>query len=395
MNTLNGTLLTIVMLLGCASCDSSKKADDTQGSGSGLPNDQSLSINSANYEQILKDAISVLNLSDIDEARFQAKNLVAQLVASDARVLSGGAPYEGLQLASQSDLTNSDKELKYTCNGEGSLTSVYHDFGSSGITRRNVMFDQCLATDAKRNGQYQFRSDGSKSNNVEMFGEYSVLLNGSETMLSGEWESAYGIFVQSDSQSWKNAAFTSTGTENDKQISALNWQSTGNDFVSLAPSSVRGFVKNQAGDTVGVRQATYSADLTSDFEFISVATNGLPVQVMASMSFAGDYFQWNIDEAYPVSDLDSPLSLSATRDFLDIQMLENVPRDNEAQWQSGELTLTAPDGSTVSLRPAADDKLLVNIELNASGDLLTRSWSEGFGINCPNLIEGCGTDRFK
>ncbi|WP_157736014.1 hypothetical protein [Granulosicoccus antarcticus] len=102
------------------------------------------------------------------------------------------------------------------------------------------------------------------------------------------------------------------------------------------------------------------------------------------------------DNDYPVSDLGSPVAISATEDSAsDVEMLENTPKDNEAQWQNGELTITAEDGSIVSLRPSSEDKMLVEIELNDSGDIQMRNWSEGFSVDCPSLVDGCGDNALK
>lgn len=392
MKSFGTALLTTLMLASCSSSDSG----DNSGPDNNVIDDPSdngdeITINEQNHTQILKDVIAVLNLRAIDQIRAQANAFDSQLENSEtALVLSGTEPtLDGLTLASQSPTQDGSVEISYSCNGEGSLTSFFHDFGSSGLSDRNLTFDNCLTTDNWRHGQYQFHTSGNKSDRTETFTNYVTRQESAEQSLTGEWTIENTYVGDTESQSWRNATFTSTGTADDIAVDAFNWHRQGG-RAPIIMDPVKGYAQDLEGNAVEVELEDYSAELLAEFTFSNTTTGNTPIDVAASLTFSGGYFTWE-NHDYPVSDLGSPLTISSAEDFsADVQTVENPPRDSEAQWQAGELVITAADGSSVSLRPSGDDKALVDVELNASGDVQTYSWSDGFVIDCPSKIDGCG-----
>jgi len=85
-------------------------------------------------------------------------------------------------------------------------------------------------------------------------------------------------------------------------------------------------------------------------------------------------------DVYPTKDL-------AAGSF---QTYDNPLKDSAPQWQIGEISLTAIDGSSLLIKPDSTDPHSVLIELNNSGETVSRQWSDGYQLDCPSFFVDCG-----
>jgi len=69
-----------------------------------------------------------------------------------------------------------------------------------------------------------------------------------------------------------------------------------------------------------------------------------------------------------------------------MSFIDVVVKDEKPQWQTGQISLQAPDGSSVVLRPSPNDKEKVLIELNDSGDIIEDFWTNGYLISLPRIL---------
>jgi len=91
---------------------------------------------------------------------------------------------------------------------------------------------------------------------------------------------------------------------------------------------------------------------------------------------------------YSLAELGSPVQVfsSTNEDVAPMSFIDIVVKDEKPQWQTGQMSLQAPDGSSVVLRPSPNDKEKVLIELNDSGNVIEDFWTNGYRIFLPYFL---------
>jgi len=366
-------------------------------------------INSTNYANLTRDVVNILNLHTIDEIRLAARDRARQVTQNNDEVLAGNPPsLPGLSLASQTPIEGDEQsfpvinEMVFACENAGTLNSLDFHYGDAPYTVRDVAYDNCLFNNVNSEGRYTFTA-GRRTNTVDTFTNYQVESDGIKHSASGTWEYTYPWFGDNNKQYWTGASFSQSDANASLIINDFDWSNEGIDSGVPKHESLKGFVVDAEGIVRPVQLVTYQARFTSGFTLISDVTNKQPVRVAAELQFKRDYFVWREDNVgdntalpdYPVSDLGSPLTLSSDADFDNagmIMLIDQQPQDRDAQWQTGELRLIAEDGSKMVLRPNANDKTQVHIQLANQNGPITALWSEGYQIDCVSIMEGCGRD---
>ena len=159
-------------------------------------------------------------------------------------------------------------------------------------------------------------------------------------------------------------------------------------YVSLDDGAVGVVVPNN--DTESVE---------GGFTFTFPATNGQNMTIEMELALEDNYYTWynqNPEERidfivpeFPVIDLGSPLTVQVLDSGEVLSVEQTAQRGAAAEWDSGSLSVTAPDGSHVSMSPSADDLSMVEVRVNDAEEPILRERSEGFQVSCPGQYDEC------
>lgn len=355
-------------------------------------------IDADSVDAILRQAVSVLNadaLNRLDSALFA---LTAELNAQASAAMAGEAPTGGLDLLAQSTLTEAGAqpqrvELVFACDNDGTLTHVVADnAGGSPFDQRDQRFQRCALGDNDYNGGYTHLS-GFRSDSVTRFDAFDIQRAQGHEHIDGSVTRAFST-NPSDALTWDVNRYEIVDTNTSLSLNDFTLERRGLD-APIANRGERYFVFDLDGIEREILEVDYSANLSASFTLSSAETAQAPVQVNAALNFTGNYFIWQTAgnpevPSYPVSDLGTPLATKPgpNADNAPTRFVDQSPRTSDAQWQSGSVTLTAADGSSASLRPHPEDSALVWVEL--AGSMAPRNLDDGFQIDCPAIIAGCG-----
>jgi len=314
-------------------------------------------INQSTYSRLLLDLNSIENLN-VDVASYEQYQLEYQCVA-------GG-------------------DLSHT------LTNYIGPF-SHGLAR----FGECRLGENLYSGTYE-QSSGRRSDTVQIFNQLKHRTNSESIEVSGTFTDVSTFATNIEKWMWADTTIQLNRDNGDTSVTGLNWQREGSDaFLS---GSLTGFVTTQEGDSRGVQLNTYGATLRSSFSMKTDMTGDDAVEIDVDLNFQGNYLTWfNLNGSdtayppYPVSDLGSPLTVTDSNNFTTVQ-INQIPKDTNAQWSTGRVLITAADGSSITMRPDPKDKSQMLVTLDRSGEIFSLAVSDGFQINCPSMIDGCGSN---
>ena len=289
----------------------------------------------------------------------------------------------------------------YTCDEGGFLSLRVRDLGDAPVVDRLVNFDSCILNDNLYNGRVE-SFDARRSDSTMSFVEYS---RSTEDALSitGKFIRPYIPITGMQRIVWENTTFSFVDSTGNVRISNLNSRITGNDSQLTIPGnsfeSASGFVLLADGTSVGVARQNYEAQLTSSFELISFVTQGEPVQINVDLDYSSSYYDWEGTSVtgfdlptFPITDLGDTLDIYATADLTDEapRVVELLPQDPAPQWQSGSIRMTDLRNGLLVIQPDPEQIENVLFEINASGEQIVRQWADGFQVNCPSNVIGCG-----
>ncbi|MBX2886197.1 MAG: hypothetical protein KTR32_39945 [Granulosicoccus sp.] len=360
-------------------------------------NTGSATINEANFPNVLRNVVQILNTDLLDNARNNAGDRAIKLTIMGNQVVAGSSPDDGLSLLSQTADTPDLTSQQYVCVNNGTLSLSLYDFGFAPIERRALTFDHCQYGTSDYDGGYEYNS-GRRSATVILLSNFSERQNAeSGYVIDGRWEDLTAANPQGvEIKQWTDTRYESMSGAKSESISQFNWYREafenwqnieGNDGFLLLPD----------GSLAHIRQITQSARLDSSFKVNADWSQQQDIEVQASLGYDGNFLDWAFSALaqvqipdFPVSDLGSPLTLYASPD-LDpgtAFTIENLPR-NAMQWQSGEINILAQDGSGVSMQPSSE-RTEVNIFLNGSTQAIVDNWSDGLQIDCPiTFVDEC------
>lgn len=352
-------------------------------------------ISDSNYLGILRNVISIINVESLEEDRLQMDDLALDFSFMGADVLAGEVPDAGLSLVLLTQDSPSLTIQDYTCTAGGTLSLPLYDFGFAPVTRREFSFDQCIFNGIEYAGSYSFtRSrrgpDVYTLNNVSAIDE-----KGDRFVVNGvRDDSTNANPLGIELISWTDTTYI-TETDSDlTTVNGLNWFREAYE-TQVPGSDLSGYIQLQDGSVGFVRLVEQHASLDSNFHVVANWSEEQDIRVEANLDFDNNYFDWssfapNVDVQvpdYPVSELGTPLTLFTSPDFnpANAIVVDNNSR-RSVQWESGQIRLTAFDGSTLLMRPSSEDSLRVEILLNDSAEVLSNTWANGLQVLCPDTF---------
>lgn len=393
MRLIASILLTTIFVTGCSSSNPSAEGSNTPLAQA----DQTTIINAANAEQIVKDAVAVLNLRAISEMQQDVRSLALTIGSGSANVLSGGPEAEGVAFSSSSvipatDAAPSTTQVNYTCNAAGTLVHLVQALSDSPNLDDEYRFTACNIENTVLNGTLQL-SDERRVQSVNTLTDLSIRQGDTEQFLSGKWKIIYGGFENSEEIVWTDARYAASGENVDIRLQNMNWRRFGNNTPWPLSTSQTGFVQDLAGNVRQLAEVSFSAELQSVFSIGNASTKQQLVDVQVNLNFSGNHWQWENSATlspskpdYAVSALGTPLSLFDNEEFTGQMFSVNNIEKPDFLWQTGELKISASDGSNVVLTPVADNPRLVSITLNSNESITTRSIDDGFDIERPDVL---------
>ncbi len=392
----------VLASLGCSSSNSLEKplADPNQAdpsSNNPNPVTQTTIINKNNADQVLFDAIAIINIDSVDAIRNQSGVVLGKLTQSGRDAFAGQPPMEGLELAAQSDVVNGDNggykaTQDFTCSPTGSF-NLKLDASLTLSHTNEVTFDQCVIAGTAYDGHYT-RHTGRRSLGIDIYTAYRQTADDVTTTLSGERSATYFYASNADERFWKNVDWVQTSPTDMTTVKNMQWRRYG---IHSPELNINYSVTSLTGAEQRIQKKFYKSEISAEFQLQSAHTQQTEVSVMLGLTFDQDYWDWSDYQPndtrpdYPVFDLGTPLIIpNATTNGAD-KVINQRPYTDEAQWQQGSLRITAIDGSNVTLRPSTTDNSMLTIELNDSGELQERRWADGFHIDCSDRVIGCGS----
>ena len=408
--------LSITLLLVSACSSSSSNAPDNSitqsdildSSDDGITLAPPLQIDTSNFEQLATQAVEAINLVSLDEERAQASTLLQAIDASGLEVLDGGETFPGLTLMSQTpvvvDETVADFTQSYSCDN-GGLLQFDRGFFNQPASSVQIIFDNCDLNGELYNGRIESFSE-RRSNGTTTFGDYSrTTVDDVSISITGNLIEPFSSGIGLDEDIiWENTTFSISDATRSLRISNLNWRRQGVDSILPDFNSVidEGSVLLADGTTAFVANRFYTARLEASFELFTALTQFEGVQVNVDLDYSSSYFDWTGSDseendfmapAFPITDLGDTIELSSTADFSDqsTRIVELMPRDPSPQWQTGSIRIADLNNGELVIQPDPEQIQNVQIELNSSGELITRRWADGFQVNCPSVVVGCGS----
>ena len=377
----------------------------TQTFSAGTGNEQSdsdLLLNSSNYEQVAKSAVQAINMVELNTELVNARELLFELNASGWRVLAGESALPGLTFASQEDIPSEfgrgDFAQTFTCEEGGMLTVRLTDFNDGPFYHYRASFDSCNWNGQIHNGELE-ASGARRAPDLTVFNNYMRTTSGRSVLITGEHEHVFPFFGSPESLSWRDTDIVVTNNTGTIEISDVNWSEEGLDAAYA--ESIQGFALLPDGTVMYVVQIDHVASLKANFNFIptqsEAKSEGLTIEV--DLGFKNRYFDWQGHyltgfelPTFPVTELGAILEVHSEFDIFSgtSRFFDSLPKDLTPQWQDGDIRITAPDSSSLVMRPDPKNDDAMLIELNDSGEQIPRFWSEGFQVNCPVAVGVCG-----
>jgi len=362
--------------------------------------DTGLSVNSSNYEQIAKSAVKAINLVELKTERVNARQLLHELNSSSWGVVAGESALSGLTLSSQEDVPSEfgrgDYALTYTCDEGGMMTVQLMDFNDGPLYHHRASFDNCQLNGETHNGNLE-SSGARRSPTLTLFSDYTRTSPDRSIVITGKHEHTDPFFGKPESNSWSDTGYVVTHNEGTVKVDNINWREEGLDATN--PDTVQGFVLLPDGTIKFVVRYDYAADLQATFNFTPADSQSDSVIVDVNLSYESDYFVWSghyqsgfeLPE-FPVADLGSSIEVFSDFDIAasTSQLYDSQPKDSTPQWQSGEISITAPDSTSLVLKPDSENVDTVLIELNGSGEQIPKLWADGYQVACPVNFGVCG-----
>jgi len=321
------------------------------------------SLSSANYEQIAKSAVQVMTLASSEPVAGQ--------------------------------IGQADYSLTFTCDEGGSLNVALKDFNQGPFYHYRTSFDNCQWNGQNHHGGLE-SSGARRAPDVTIFREYTRTSVNQSITLNGEHAHTLPFFGNPESNIWMDTGYVFTNKAVSIKVNSINWNQEGADAPHL--DTLQGFVLLPNGTIKRVAQYNYAANLQATFNFTPAQSQSDAMTVDVNLGYETNYFNWEghyesgFDlPTFPVSDLGSSISVYSEFDIGagTIELLDSLPKDATPQWQSGEVRITAPDSTSLVLKPDSNNAAAVLFELNNSGEQIPRLWADGFQVACPSRIGIC------
>ena len=347
-----------------------------------------------NHEAVLREAVTATNLTALLADAERVDALSSALLAEEA---SDGLGARGVTFVSEEPFDDGVRK-RYGCDAGGTMVlSVYRDDRPGRYA--DLAFDDCALGADRYDGGY-FTSSFNFELREDAFDAFTATFaDGSGFSIDGDRErtSSRGFDIEADT--WTDTDYRHRDADGVETVqSGIEHSAT--TLIARGFEGPEGYVTLADGSSAYVVPQRDRGGVTASYALTdpSLATGAL--SVTSTLAFDGDYYAFEggdpdgrgdvVVPGFPVSDLGSPLVLEGAGGEADVSI---DPRAQVApgteQWNGGELSVTAGDGSEVVMSPSADDPSMVEIRVNGAGEPILRDGSDGFQVRCPALFEGC------
>ena len=367
--------------------------------GSGSPTDDGTAlIDADSYEAILRQVVTVANDEPLDAA---AAGLTPLFETVDGLVhdafANGAASGDGLSFVSREDGTGGPDRSTFTfsCDGGGTLaalTYVYDDLDFSPLLDTITASGTCLVGGDGYDGRAYRLYRIVRTPTEESYAMSVVRADGSSLTLDGDYTDDRTEGMYSVAHGWTDASLVTDDGSSTTRIDG--YTSSRTDVPDFGPATPLYQVDLPEGGTASVYGTGGAPTAKVAFSVTAPWTSGerLDVSVdLASTTTSYRLAEAEADGSYrPLSDLGSPLVLT-NADTGEQITIDNLPASSAepAQWQSGSLTITAADGSSLVLSPETGDPATFSVTIRGVPDPIVREWADGFQVACPR--EDCGS----
>ena len=361
-------------------------------------------ITSENYEDILRRVVVIANdevmnaAADAATPLFDTVEALAREASANGAAMGGGLTFVSSEPVDDGSFAN----FSFACDGGGTLVGrayVADDVPGGPFLGKITASEACTVDGTSYDG--------------------GALRPLGFTFVRAPYQASYDAFsvTRADGSSFTlDGDYTDTTPEGNVPANSLGWTETNYtadeggsttriDGYDSLRSAVYGFFP--AGDG---GPPLYTAELPNG----ETATVGeVPDEASAEVTFAVTA-PWSSDERldvavdlrvsdsvyefvsvsggtsletpdYPLSDLGSPLVLT-NLDTGEQLTIDNLPRPDATQWQTGTLAIEAADGSGLVLSPQTDDPATFSVAIDGEPEAVVREWSDGFQVSCPQPI---------
>ncbi len=297
-------------------------------------------IDAESYDDILRTMVEAASVEALERDAARVAELGFELVGL-ANAKSGGESVVGdtpgdrrLTLMSE-DQFEGGLQQSYRCDAGGSLTLMLYDYSGPG-TPIEFDADKCVAGADTYDGTY--RAEGAFETRTAAFHDFSArYADGGEFTIDGK-------------RSWVQSLTDDTPT--------LSWTRT--DYR----------MRDAGGEALEL------VDMT--------LTHNGPSELTDFDGF--DSYTSLVADA---TALTAPFGLETALDEASLRKVGQSARLTDSQWQTGNLSITASDGSSMEIRAAAEDSSMVEIRLDDDEDVILQGWIDGTQVECPNSLESC------
>ena len=362
---------------------------DTVEPGDGEPATAAF-IDPDDYEDVLRRIITVANdevLNDAAAAATPLFEIVGELVREAAT--NGAASGDGLTFVSSEPVDGGPyANFSFACDGGGTLVGNAYaadDAPGGPALERITTTEACIVGGTRYDGSALRRVRFVRGPDESTYDRFSVTrADGFSFTLDGSY---------TDTTPAGNLPANDFGWTDTDYTADENGSTTRIDGYTSRRGAVYGFIPSGDGETATVgeipRDATARVTFSvtapwSSGERLDVAVDlGLGESRYAFVPVSGGTSTENPD--YPLSDLGSPLTLTDL-DTGEQLIIGNPPLPDATQWQTGTLAISAAGGSRLVLSPETGDPATFSVAFDDDPDAVTRAWSDGFQVSCPQPI---------
>lgn len=256
-------------------------------------------------------------------------------------------------------------------------------------------YDNCQLFNETRNGRHLFSNQGSREGgSLTRYENFSVTPNADtdgpndEVLeLDGTRTTTADRIQYAQSRSWSDTDLNSSNAAMATLISAYNMMSEKRTGLNQRNSVNRVFIRQADGSFAEARFIENNATLAGSFSIQSFWTLEQTVSVSVNLQYQGDYVEGG--GAFENSGQTVTGFLAARDDAFSI-MLEMTPQQDNAvaRWNTGRISITATDGSSIELDAATGDINTFSVSIN-NEQAISWPWTADVTPVCLGPFEGC------
>ena len=345
------------------------------------------------YENVLREVIPLINGAPLDAT---LRALPGAGPRFEFRPTETAAPVGTAFIDQSEGSLELDGSLKnrFSCDAGGQFEATY----GVSVELGKIDFMDCTVGEKTFDGQYGFNRVGRDGYSVSA-DAFAVAENGVGRVLSGGRRVGYYRIGSGQNRTWESlqggaegigASFDVLG-DAPANVRNYNLAAVSTSFGILGDG---GTVQLDDGQTRDVVENPVSSSLSGSFEVVSAPwTDGQSLTVSVDLRAERSFYTWSEADGQPVPDF----AVGAEpRPFVrpDGSLSQPQVLDDQATvpftWRTGEVTITAADGSSMRLVPRDDGTRSFALTLSGVDEPLVRAWSDGFEILCAfDSLEAC------